>query len=85
MAEPKITFYHLSHEDYCRIIEAINPFRHIERDSWIDIDKVGYVSGNPPTYSEVTLNVKSNKNYSKLERDEAINALKGLIKLLDFN
>ena len=87
MAKPKITFYDLSDEEYRKVTSAIYPVaRNNERTAWIVVDEVGEITGNPPIYSELTLSVKTREgSYSKPDKDKAINIIKGLVSLLNFD
>ena len=85
MAKPKITFYDLSDKEYRKVVDAINLVApNGKRTSYIIIDELTEITGNPPTYGELILHVETKEGHYESEKDEAITVMKGLISLLDF-
>jgi len=85
MAKPKITFYDLSDREYRKIIDTINVERKNERTAWIVVDEMKGIMGDPLKYN-LTLSVKTREgSYSKPDKDKAINIIKGLVSLLNFD
>ena len=86
MAKPKITLYNLSDEEYRKVIDTINPVaRNNERTAWIVVDEMTGIGGDSLKYN-LTLSVKTRGgSYSKPDKDKAINIIKGLVSLLNFD
>ena len=87
MAKPKITLYDLSDKEYHEVIDTINSVAgDNKRTAWIVVDEIGEVTGNPPIYSKLTLSIKTREgSYSQLEKGTAINIIKGLTSLFNFD
>ena len=85
MAKPKITLYDLSDEEYRKVIDTINITRNNKRTAWIAVDEMTGIKGDSLKYN-LTLSVKTREgSYSQPDKDKAINIMKGLVSLLNFD